>query len=62
MQQNLYHNKKAQWIAYVVLFLLLALVPAFVSSSFLLNQIARYCVFGMLAVSVSLVWGYGGNP
>ena len=60
MQQNLYHNKKAQWIAYVVLFLLLALVPAFVSSSFLLNQIARYCVFGMLAVSVSLVWGYGG--
>lgn len=57
---NLYHNTKAQWGVYLFFFALLASVPALVDSAFLLNQFGRYCVFGMLAVSVSLVWGYGG--
>ncbi len=57
---NLYHNKKAQWATYIVFFALLAAIPVFVPSAFLLNQLARYCVYGMLAVSVSLVWGFGG--
>jgi len=57
---NLFHNKKAQWAAYFALFALLALVPVFFDSPFLLNQLARYTVLAMLAVSVSLVWGYGG--
>lgn len=60
MTPNLYHNKKAQWATYVVFFALLAIVPVFEPSAFLLNQFARYCVYGMLAISVSLVWGYGG--
>lgn len=60
MSANIYHNRKAQWLAYIGLFCLLALVPALFDSPFLLNQLARYAVFAMLAVSVSLVWGYGG--
>ena len=60
MTSNLYNNKKAQWAAYIVVFALIALVPLFASDPFLTNQIARYTVFAMLAVSVSLVWGYGG--
>ncbi len=29
-------------------------------SAFLLNQLAIYGVFGMLALSISLCWGFGG--
>jgi urea transport system permease protein len=57
---SLYHNKNAQWAAYLAVFALLALVPFMSDDMFLTNQIARYTVFAMLAVSVSLVWGYGG--
>src|SRR5260370_16746648 len=32
----------------------------FVSDWFLLNQFATYGVFGMLALSISLCWGFGG--
>ena len=60
MNGNLYHNKKAQWATHILFFALLALVPVFVPQAFLLNQLARYCVYAMLAVSVSLVWGFGG--
>ncbi len=60
MTPSLYHNRKAQWAAYVAVFAVLALVPYMSSDPFLTNQIARYTVFAMLAVSVSLVWGYGG--
>jgi urea transport system permease protein len=58
--ENIYHNRKAQWLAYLTLFIILALVPIVFDDSFLLNQLARYSVFAMLAVSVSLVWGIGG--
>jgi urea transport system permease protein len=57
---NLYHNRKAQWIVYVLLFAVLAFVPAIYNEPFLLNQLARYAALAMLAVSVSFVWGYGG--
>jgi urea transport system permease protein len=57
---NLFHNRKAQWSAYLGLFAVLALIPVLDNDPFALNQIARYTVFAMLAVSVSLVWGYGG--
>src|ERR1700726_1019750 len=57
---NLYHKVSAQWLAYLVFFVILAVVPMFVSDSFLLNQFATYGVFGMLALSISLCWGFGG--
>jgi urea transport system permease protein len=58
--KSLYNNTKAQWAVYFAVFALLALVPMFFENPFVVNQIARYTVFAMLAVSVSLVWGYGG--
>ena len=60
MNGNLYHNRKAQWVTYVAVFGILALLPLVFDNPFTLNQLARYCVFAMLAVSVSLIWGFGG--
>ncbi|QMU60472.1 MAG: urea ABC transporter permease subunit UrtC [Gammaproteobacteria bacterium] len=60
MNGNLYHNRKAQWAIYIVVFVLLALVPFVFDNPFNLNQFARYLIFSITAVSVSLVWGYGG--
>ncbi len=60
MNGNIYHNRKAQWVAYVAVFVLLALVPTVFDNPFTLNQLARYSVFALLAVSVSLIWGFGG--
>ena len=57
---NLYHDKRAQWGAYLVFFGVLAIIPLVMDDPFTMNQFARYGVFGMLALSVSLVWGYGG--
>jgi urea transport system permease protein len=57
---NPYHNPKAQWAAYVVFFAVLACVPLVVENTFTVNLLARFLVLGMLALSVSLVWGYGG--
>ena len=57
---NIYHNRKAQWAVYTVLFAALATVPLLTSDSFLLNQFATYGVYAMLAVSISLCWGFGG--
>jgi urea transport system permease protein len=57
---NIYHNRKAQWAIYLAAFAALALLPIFFDSPFTLNLLARYCVFALLAVSVSLVWGYAG--
>ena len=58
---NLYHDKRAQWAVYAIFFGELALVPVWMGDDpFTLNQYARYGVFGILALSVSLVWGFGG--
>lgn len=57
---NPYHNKTAQWIAYALFFLALAAIPFTVDDDFLLNQLATYGVYGMLALSISLCWGFGG--
>ncbi len=57
---NPYHNPKAQWAAYLVFFTVLACVPLMVENTFTVNLLARFLVLGMLALSVSLVWGYGG--
>jgi len=57
---NLYHNVKAQWLAYLVFFVVLATIPLFVEDGFLLNQFAMYGVYGMLALAIGLCWGFGG--
>ncbi len=60
MRSNLYHNTTAQWIVYVVFFALMAFVPIVIDDTFTTNLFARFLVLGMLALSVSLVWGFGG--
>lgn len=60
MQTNLYHNRTAQWLAYIGLFVFLLAIPLIWDDPFTLNQFARYAVLALLAVSVSLVWGFGG--
>ncbi len=57
---NIYHNVKAQWAAYLVFFAVLGAIPLFIDDSFLLNQFAIYGVYGMLALSIGLCWGFGG--
>ena len=57
---NLFHNVKAQWLTYLAFFAAAAAVPLYVSDTFLLNQLSTYGVFGLLALSLSLCWGFGG--
>jgi urea transport system permease protein len=60
LSDNIFHNRKAQWVAYIVIFAGLLILPFFYDDPFSLNQLARYAVFALLAVSVSMVWGFGG--
>ena len=57
---NIFYNVKAQWLAYVAFFLVLGLIPAYVDDGFLLNQMSTYGVYGLLALAISLCWGFGG--
>lgn len=57
---NLYHWQPAQWLAYVLLFAAMAAVPSVVDNPFTINQLSRYVIYALLAVSVSFVWGYAG--
>lgn len=44
----------------IIVCALVFLVPVFLDNDFLLNKAARYVVFGILAMSLSLSWGYAG--
>lgn len=50
----------AQILLYGVVCLAILLVPVFLDDAFLLNKFARYLVFAILAISLSLSWGYAG--
>ncbi|WP_422368656.1 urea ABC transporter permease subunit UrtC [Pelagibius sp.] len=45
---------------YAMVCLAVLLVPTFVEDAFLLNKYSRYLVLGILALSLSLSWGYTG--
>ncbi len=45
---------------YIAVCLAILAVPLLIDDAFLLNKYARYLVFGMLAVALSLSWGYAG--
>lgn len=49
-----------QYLTYGAVCLIILLVPLFVDDAFLLNKSARYLVLGILAMSLSLSWGYTG--
>lgn len=60
LKQNPYLNVRYQWGAYGVFFALVALIPLSLDDAFLLNQLSTYVVYGILALSLSLCWGFGG--
>ena len=47
-------------IAIVVVCAIIFAVPTLLNNDYLLNKIARYLVLGILAMSLSLSWGYAG--
>jgi len=49
-----------QILLYGAVCLLLLLAPVLIDDAFLLNKYARYLIFGMLAIALSLSWGYAG--
>lgn len=49
-----------QLLVYGIVCLAILLVPLVVDDAFLLNKYARYLIFGMLAIALSLSWGYAG--
>ncbi|MFA7416114.1 MAG: urea ABC transporter permease subunit UrtC [Rhizobium sp.] len=49
-----------QILLYGLVCLVLLLAPVLVDDAFLLNKYARYLIFGMLAIALSLSWGYAG--
>lgn len=51
---------KTEIAIYAVVCLAILLVPLFLDDAFLLNKYARYLVLGMLAIALSLSWGYAG--
>ncbi len=49
------------WIlGYAVFALAILAVPLFIDDPYLLNKLARYLIFGILAAALSLSWGYTG--
>lgn len=49
-----------QVIVYGLACLAILLLPLFIQDDFLLNRYARYLVLGMVAMALSLSWGYAG--
>lgn len=49
-----------QVVIYAAVCLAIFLVPSMLGNDYLLNRIARYLVLGILAMSLSLSWGYTG--
>ncbi|MHA1600745.1 MAG: urea ABC transporter permease subunit UrtC [Alphaproteobacteria bacterium] len=49
-----------QIATYGIVCLAILLVPSFMDDAFILNKYARYLVFGILAMALSLSWGYAG--
>ena len=49
-----------QIATYGIVCLAILLVPSFMNDAFILNKYARYLVLGILAMALSLSWGYAG--
>ena len=53
-------NTKTQLVAYALVCGLIFLVPLFMDNAYLLNKFSTYLIMGMLAMALSLSWGYAG--
>ena len=45
---------------YTIFCIAILIVPLFIDNAYLLNKFARYIVFGILSMALSLSWGYAG--
>jgi len=52
-------KRKLEFLAYAVFIAITFMMPLFLDE-FWLNRIAKYLVYGMLGVAISLCWGYAG--
>lgn len=52
-------KRKLEFLAYAVFIAITFMMPLFLEV-FWLNRIAKYLVYGMLGVAISLCWGYAG--
>ncbi len=55
-----YSNTKSQIIVYAIVCALIFVVPSFMDNAYLLNKFSTYLIMGILAMALSLSWGYGG--
>ena len=53
-------NTRLQIIVYALVCALIFLIPAFMDNAYLLNKFSTYLVMGILAMALSLSWGYAG--
>jgi urea transport system permease protein len=53
-------HKILRLAGYAVFCILILIVPIFTDNAYLLNKFARYIVFGILSLALSLSWGYAG--
>lgn len=53
-------HKILRLAGYAVFCILILIVPLFTDNAYLLNKFARYIVFGILSLALSLSWGYAG--
>ena len=57
---NDHHKPISRLLAYAIFCVAILAVPLFVSDAYLLNKFARYIIFGILSLALSLSWGYAG--
>lgn len=57
---NISRETKIQIIVYALVCLLIFIFPIILNNDYLLNRYARYLVLGMVAMALSLSWGYAG--
>ena len=50
----------AKLVGYAAFCVAVLVIPVFVTDDYLLNKIARYLVFGLVAMALSISWGYAG--
>jgi urea transport system permease protein len=53
-------QKLLRLAGYAIFCIAILVVPLFTSDAYLLNKFARYIVFGILSLALSLSWGYAG--
>ena len=57
---SVFRRPSIELVAILVVCAIIFAVPTLLNNDYLLNKIAHYLVLGILAMSLSLSWGYAG--